>query len=162
MTPALVECRRERSRCLPICSYCGCESEEIIATLMGDHARIGELVYLIRQALDEERLGDARLLTNQLAAEFERHSREEEAGLFTQVRLSGEGTEELDRLVEDHGRLRSGLSQERLIERPDRLRALLEDLSRHAEVEDNDFFPFVLQALPSRYWEALAVTVQDC
>jgi hemerythrin-like domain-containing protein len=128
---------------------------------MADHARIGELVYLTRRALDAGRLDNAELLTARLAAEFERHSRDEEAGLFRQVRMSGEGTEELDRLVEDHGRLRPGLSQERLVEQPDDLRALLDDLNRHAEVEDNDLFPFVLQSLPNKCWEALAVTVGD-
>ena len=142
-----------------VCSYCGCESEEVIATLMADHARIADLVYRIRQALDQERFEDVGLLTRGLADEFERHSREEETGLFTQCRMSGEGVQELDRLIEDHRRLRPALAQESLVERPHRLRILLEDLTRHAEVEDNDFFPFVLQALPNKCWDALALTV---
>jgi hypothetical protein len=65
----------------------------------------------------------------------------------------------LDRLLEDHRRLRPGLSEARLEERPVRLRALLDELTRHAEVEDNDFFPFVLQTLPDSCWEALGPTV---
>jgi hypothetical protein len=125
---------------------------------MADHARIADLVYRVRQALHDERLDEAGLLTGRLADEFDRHSRDEEAGLFQQVRISGEGIEELDRLVADHARLRPGLSESRLVERPDHLRALLDDLTRHAEVEDNDFFPFVLQSLPDKCWEAMAVT----
>jgi hypothetical protein len=149
------------TRFSPVCSYCGCESEEFIATLMAAHARIGDLVYRIRRALDEERFDNARVLTGRLAEEFEEHSRDEESGLFRQVRMSGEGTEELDRLMEDHRRLRHGLGREQLVERPDHLRALLDDLTWHAEVEDNDFFPFALQSLPNSCWEALAVTVLD-
>jgi hypothetical protein len=119
---------------------------------MADHARIGDLVYRIKQALDNDRLDDAALMVTRLAVDFERHSRDEEAGLFRQVRMSGEGAEELERLLQDHRRLRPALRQDRLVEQPDRLRAVLDDLSRHAEVEDNDFFPFVLQALPNEFW----------
>jgi hemerythrin-like domain-containing protein len=125
---------------------------------MADHARIAELVYQIRQALERERLDDAGHLVTRLAEEFDRHSRDEEAGLFKQVRMSGAGTAELDRLMEDHARIRPGLRTENQVERPDRLRALLDDLTRHAEVEDNDFFPFVLQTLPNESWDALAIT----
>jgi hypothetical protein len=130
----------------------------VIAMLMADHAEIAGLAYGIRRALDEGRPDDAGLFTNRLARQFERHSHSEEAGLFRQARLSREGTGELDRLEEDHRRLRHGLGQEKLAQQPDRLRTLLEDLTRHAEVEDNDFFPFVLQSLPDRCWEALALT----
>jgi hemerythrin-like domain-containing protein len=142
-----------------VCSYCGCQSEAVIATLMADHAEFADLSYGIQRALDQGRPDDAGLLTSRLAREFERHSENEEAGLFRQARLSCEGTDELDRLEDDHRTLRSRLGEEKLAQRPDRLRALLEDLTRHAEVEDNDFFPFVLQSLPDRCWEALALTV---
>jgi hypothetical protein len=128
----------------------------VIAALMADHARIADLVYRINQALDEERFGDAGRLTTRLAEDFDRHSREEEAGLFRQARMSGEGSEELDRLEADHRRLRPRLSEDRLVERPDCLRALLQDLTLHAEVEDSDFFPFVLQSLPNKCWDELA------
>jgi hypothetical protein len=126
---------------------------------MADHAEIADLVYRIRQALDAGRPDDAGLLTTRLARKFERHSRNEEAGLFRQVRLSGEGTDELDWLEDDHRTLRRRLAQEKLVEQPHRLRTLLQDLTRHAELEDNDFFPFVLQSLPDESWEALALPV---
>jgi hemerythrin-like domain-containing protein len=158
MGPGLVVCSRGR-RLPPVCSYCGCESEEVIATLMADHARIAELVYRVRRALDGGQLDCAEALTTRLAEQFDRHSRYEEAGLFRQVRMSGEGTKELDSLEQEHRTLRPGLRQERLVEQPARLRALLDELTRHAEAEDSDFFPFVLQSLPNNVWEALAVTV---
>jgi hypothetical protein len=143
-----------------VCSYCGCEAEEVIATLMADHARIGDLVYRIDHALDDGRLDDAGLLSSRLAEEFDRHSRDEEAGLFRQVRMSGEGAEELDRLEADHRRLRLALRGDTPVARPDRFRSLLEDLTRHAQAEDNDFFPFVVQSLPDQCWDALAVTIR--
>jgi hypothetical protein len=128
---------------------------------MADHARIAGLAYGITQALEAGKPDDARLLTTRLADEFERHSRQEEAGLLRQVRVSGEGTEELDRLEDDHRRLRSALGQPELVGQPERLRAVLQDLTGHAQLEDNDFFPFVLQSLPDKYWEALAAAVPE-
>jgi hemerythrin-like domain-containing protein len=125
---------------------------------MADHARIADLVYRIRHALDKKELDEVGQLMSRLAQEFDKHSQDEEAGLFRQVGISGEETEELDCLLEEHARLRPGLREERLGERPDRLRALLDDLTRHAEMENNDFFPFVLQSLSNDCWDALANT----
>jgi hypothetical protein len=110
---------------------------------------MAELVYRIRRALDGEQLECAEALVTRLAEEFDRHSRYEESGLFKQVRMSGEGTKELDRLEQEHRTLRPGLRQERLVEQPARLRALLDDLTHHAQVEDNDFFPSCCNRFPT-------------
>jgi hemerythrin-like domain-containing protein len=139
-----------------MCSYCGCEAEAVIAGFMADHARIGDLEYRILQAVDDQRLDDAAGLTRELAEVFSRHSLAEESGLFAQLQQHGEAVEEVDRLVGEHRRLRPSLAAEDLVSDPERLRQLLAELALHAEVEDNDLFPFAIQVLPDDCWAELA------
>ncbi len=139
-----------------MCSYCGCEAEPVIERLMDDHALISDLIYRVGEALDAGCPDDAARLTARLAAEFERHSRIEEAGLFAQMTEAGEAVEELERLLGEHRLLRPALHEAGLAADPSRLRALLSTLTRHAEVEDNDLFPYALQQLPNERWAALA------
>jgi hemerythrin-like domain-containing protein len=101
-------------------------------------------------------LDDAAGLTQELAEVFARHSRSEEAGLFAQLQQKGEAVEEVDRLVGEHRRLRPSLAAEDLVSDPKRLRQLLAELALHAEVEDNDLFPFAIQMLPDSCWSELA------
>jgi hemerythrin-like domain-containing protein len=138
-----------------MCSYCGCEAEPVIERLMDDHALIGDLIYRIRDAVASGRDGEARSVTARLAAEFERHTRIEEAGLFAQLREAGEALEEVDALIADHRLLRPALAEADLAADPARLGELLDEVVRHAEVEDNDLFPFALQQLPNERWVAL-------
>lgn len=138
-----------------MCSYCGCEAEAVVAGLMADHAVIADLAYRIRRALDDRRSGEAADLTAQLAEAFEDHSLEEEAGLFAQLNAAGEALEEVEQLIGDHRRLRPALSNQAAVGDPQRLLGLLDELARHAEVEDNDLFPFAMQQLPDACWSAL-------
>jgi hemerythrin-like domain-containing protein len=139
-----------------MCSYCGCEAESVIAALMADHAVIADLAYRIGRALDDERLEVAVGLTAELAEAFSRHSLLEEAGLFAQLRDAAGAEDEVDQLVADHERLRSALSAPDPTSDPSRLRRLLIELTRHAEMEDDDLFPFAMQQLPNDCWADLA------
>jgi hypothetical protein len=58
-------------------------------------------------------------------------------------------------LMADHERLRAALSAPDAIGDHRRLRGLLSELTRHAEVEDDDLFPFTMQQLPNACWAAL-------
>lgn len=138
-----------------MCSYCGCEAEAVVAGLMADHADIADLAYRIGKALDGRLPSEATALTARLADVFERHSRAEEAGLFAQLLAAGEAREEVDQLVGDHRHLRAALCHPDAGADPHRLRLLLEELGRHAAVEDNDLFPFAMQQLPDGCWAAL-------
>lgn len=138
-----------------MCSYCGCEAESVVAGLMADHAVIADLVYRIRRALDERQFAEAAGLTARLGDAFEGHSLEEEAGLFAQLRSAGEAVEEVELLIGDHRRLRPALSDPAAVDDPERLLGLLDELTRHAEVEDNDLFPYAMQQLPDACWSAL-------
>ena len=139
-----------------MCSYCGCEAEAVIAGFMADHAKIGDLEYRILRALDDQRLDEAVGLTQELAEVFARHSFSEEAGLFAQLQQAGEAVEEIHRLVDEHRRLRPALAAGDLVSDGERLRRLLAELAHHAEVEDNDLFPFAIQLLPDGCWADLA------
>jgi hemerythrin-like domain-containing protein len=122
---------------------------------MADHAKIGDLEYRICRALDAQRMNEAADLTQKLAALFARHSAWEEAGLFAQLRQRGEAVEEIDRLVGEHRRLCQALAPEDPGNDVERLRQLLVELAHHAEVEDNDLFPFAMQLLPDACWAEL-------
>jgi hemerythrin-like domain-containing protein len=138
-----------------MCLYCGCEAEVVIAELMADHAKIADLGYRICRALDARDPNEAADLTQELAARFARHSSWEEAGLFAQLRQRGEAVEETDRLDDEHRRLRQALATEKIVNDVERLRQLLIELAHHAEVEDNDLFPFAMQMLPDACWAEL-------
>jgi hemerythrin-like domain-containing protein len=123
---------------------------------MADHALIGDVTYRIGRALDDQRLSEVPGLTSELAAIFVRHSRWEEAGLFAQLWQRGEAVEEIVRLEDEHRRLRRSLAAEGLANDVERLRQLLAELAHHAQVEDNDLFPFAMQQLPDACWTELA------
>jgi hemerythrin-like domain-containing protein len=138
-----------------MCSYCGCEAESVIAGLMADHAKLGDLAYRICRALDDQRLDEAAGLIPELAKTFARHSLREETGLFAELRQRGEAVGEIDRLVGEHCRLRPALAAESLVNDVESLRVLLAELAHHAEIEDNDLFPFAMQLLPDACWAEL-------
>lgn len=136
-----------------MCSYCGCEAEPLITTLMGDHAVIADLAYRVGQAIDSGDAGGAGVLMADLAGRFEVHSLKEDAGLFAELSAAGEAVTEIERLLADHRRLRPLLASPDLTGHPDRLRAALADLELHAQTEDNDLFPYALQVLPAASWD---------
>jgi hemerythrin-like domain-containing protein len=124
---------------------------------MDDHALIGDLIYRIREAVRSGRTPQTVALVEQLASAFERHTFEEEAGLFAQMTDAGEAVDEVLSLVSDHRRLRPALRDPSLVvAHPATLLSLLDAITAHAEIEDNDLFPFALQQLPNERWAALA------
>lgn len=139
-----------------MCSYCGCEAEPVVQALMAEHASIASGVYRLREALADGPVEAAQALVAGLSDEFDRHSRGEEAGLFAQLLLAGEAVEEVARLTEEHVGLRAGLGDPTITARHEELGKLLDELTRHAETEDNDLFPFALQRLPDRAWSEVA------
>ena len=138
-----------------MCSYCGCEAEPVIEELMADHADISDMAYRILGAVERGDAATAERVLGQVADRFARHSATEESGLFAQLRAAGEAVDEVDRLMGDHRRFRAELRQPGLVSRPAELRAILMDLTVHAETEDDDLFPFAIQVLPATQWDTL-------
>ena len=139
-----------------MCSYCGCEAEPVIKALMEEHASIALGVRRARMAIVGGRTDEARAAVAALSDELDRHSRGEEAGLFAQLKLAGEALDEVRRLEVEHVQLRCALADVTAVTRPEELEDLFELLTRHAETEDDDLFPFALQRLPDRAWAAVA------
>jgi hypothetical protein len=123
---------------------------------MGEHALVSAMVYQVRQALDEGRIMEGAQVTAQISELFNGHSLNEEAGLFVQLKQSDLAAETVDRLIEDHERLRPQLAEKGVAERPDHLRTVLSDLLRHADEEDTDLFPYAMQLLPDACWAELS------
>lgn len=144
-----------------MCSYCGCEAEPVIASLMNDHAAIATRARRIRGALADNHLEAARRFVAELASFFEHHGQVEEAGLFAQLRDEGEAAGEVAGLVDDHRRLVAGLSRPDIVERRQDLEQLLAELLAHAEVEDSDLFPFAMQVLPNPCWALVEKVHQE-
>lgn len=144
-----------------MCSYCGCEAEPVIRSLMSDHAAIATRARRIRGALADNHLDAARRDVAELASFFEHHGRVEEAGLFAQLREAGEAAGEVTGLEGDHRRLIAGLSRPDLVEHRQDLEQLLAELLAHAEVEDNDLFPFAMQVLPNPCWALVEQVHQE-
>jgi hemerythrin-like domain-containing protein len=142
-----------------MCSYCGCEAEPLIQSLTDDHAAIADLAYRIDQHLDRQDRTQAKAALGELARRFWSHSRAEETGLFSELAAAGEASRELNRLLDDHRRLRPQLADPALLDQPDRLRQVLAKLSNHAETEDDDLFPFALQVLPASSWNRINESV---
>ncbi len=143
-----------------MCSYCGCESEPLITSLMDDHAVIANFAYRAIQALDFEDTAAIRSLMAELADRFRTHSLKEEAGLFAELAAAGEASDEVAQLLADHRRLRPLLAFPGLSEQPEVIRVALGDLERHAQTEDNDLFPYALQVLPARSWNHINASAE--
>jgi hypothetical protein len=118
---------------------------------MADHAWISTRVRWIKEALDRRDTDGLGSLVAGLAKTFAHHAAVEEAGLFTQLRGAGEALEEVAELIADHRRIVAGLTAD-TASSPDQLRRVLDELVCHAQVEDNDLFPYAMQMLPNERW----------
>lgn len=134
-----------------MCSYCGCDSEALVAELMQDHERIGTLVIQANAALADGDPDRAAALCGRIARLFEAHGAKEEDGLFSELRGEGLAVDSVARLESEHRELEIGLA---LLAAGD-LRALgrvLAQLVDHAGREDTDLFPAALMLLSNEAW----------
>ena len=138
-----------------MCSYCGCESEAVIAELMGEHAAIASMVDKVSAALHRGDRSGAESACAAIAAMFARHGRMEEDGLFSELGADPIATDTVAELEQDHRRLYEGLARVPTASAGEILEMLAELLD-HANREDTDVFPTALQVLPDRAWERIA------
>lgn len=136
-----------------MCSYCGCEAEKVIKSLTDEHQEIATVARNIVDSLDQYDIESAASLTARLAVLFDRHGRSEEEGLFRQLLLAGEAVEEVEKLLKDHLKFRTGFFDPTATLLPEKLRQLIQELSDHAELEETDLFPYAWQVLPGVSWD---------
>jgi hypothetical protein len=143
-----------------MCSYCGCESEAVVAELMAEHETVG---LMARRASTALATGDRRTTLDtcaEIAALFDAHGGKEEAGLFAELRAEGLAVDVVRGLEADHRRIEVGLA---LLAAGDtsHLGQVLAELLDHAEREDSDLFPAALQLLPNDAWSRISTLHQD-
>ncbi len=136
-----------------MCSYCGCEAEKVMKALTDEHVEIAELARKVIGELGRGDLDSTAELVTQLAILFDRHGRFEETGLFKQLVQADEAVEEVERLLKDHLKFRTGFFDPNLASQPDRLRSLIQELLDHAELEETDLFPYAWQVLSGLSWD---------
>ena len=143
-----------------MCSYCGCESEAVVAELMAEHETVGLLARRATTALAAGDRSTAVGTCGEIAALFDAHGSKEEAGLFAELVAEGLATDVVRGLEADHRRIEIGLA---LLAAGDtsHLGHVLADLVDHAEREDSDLFPAALQLLPNDAWARVKKVHQD-
>jgi hemerythrin-like domain-containing protein len=137
-----------------MCTYCGSEAETELCSLVHDHAEMEDLASEIIAALDAGEPGPTHELLGKLLDLFDDHVAEEEGGLFNQLAKASEASEEVSWLQSEHRALRRELSVAVLEGRGD-VRGTLNELCRHADIEDRDLFPFARQVLSDERWASL-------
>ncbi|SNC60106.1 Hemerythrin HHE cation binding domain-containing protein [Kytococcus aerolatus] len=136
-----------------MCSYCGCESIEVIGRFMAEHDR---LVDLTGPFLRAAAAGDAEALdtaAGRLEALLSPHTHAEEVGLFTELRKEDELiAAHVDSLCAEHASL-DGLLAEVRAGAHARAPEFVHALREHMERENNGLFPAAAIALDGPQWD---------
>ena len=141
-----------------MCSYCGCESIDLIGRFMAEHVAIVNALTDLRSACHAGDAEAAQTAVTQMERLLHPHTAAEEVGLFAQLRQQEEFIETIDRLCGEHSVLDDQLARIRGGELG--LYETFElDLRRHIDHEDNGLFPASAIAMSGLDWEdALART----
>ena len=135
-----------------MCSYCGCDSIEVIGRFMAEHVEIinatGELRAAVRSG-SAEKLEAARQV---VAGLLWPHTQAEEVGLFTVMSREELYADHIATLCGEHTSLDALLGQITLGDAA--AMARFEDaLRNHIDKEDNGLFPAAAIALDGPQWE---------
>ena len=138
-----------------MCSYCGCDSIDVVGRFMREHVEIINATGDLRratEAADPAGVHDAVATVRRL---LDPHAAAEEAGLFTVLAEDAEFTDHVRRLCREHG----GLHQ--LLDRVDAgshaLLPVFEKMLRaHIDREENGLFPAAAIAFAGMEWERVA------
>ncbi|HET9733375.1 MAG TPA: hemerythrin domain-containing protein [Acidimicrobiales bacterium] len=134
-----------------MCSYCGCESEAVIAELMAEHEQIRDLAHRAKAALTSGDVTTTASFCADIGRLFAAHDSKEEAGLFAELTADGEAAGAVSDLVGEHRALEAALEN---LAGGDvaGLDGVLTRLLDHAAREENDLFPAALQLLADGAW----------
>lgn len=134
-----------------MCTYCGCESIEVIGRFMAEHTEIINAAGVLRRACQAGDLAEVERTADLLAGLLSPHTTSEEVGLFTVMRRDETFTEHIEDLCGEHTTLDEQLAQVRagdLAAYP----AFEELLRHHIDREDNGLFPAAAIALDGPDW----------
>jgi hemerythrin-like domain-containing protein len=158
-----------------VCSYCGCESIEVVGRFMAEHDELINASGHLRRACDS---GDATAITaaiGTLTSLLGPHTRAEEVGLFAVLAEDAEFTEHVHGLCAEHEQIDALLAAVAAAgdtpttgdPEADRARrrtaydAFEHLLRRHIDHEDNGLFPAAAIAFAGPEWERVAALTPD-
>lgn len=137
-----------------MCSYCGCESIELIGRFMAEHVEIVNATGHLRQAQERGDASAATTAARALGALLGPHTRTEERGLFHLLARDQTFASEVRALCAEHTVLEATLAQ---VESGDlsQIAGFIGDLREHINREENGLFPAAAIALDGPDWEEL-------
>ena len=140
-----------------MCEYCGCRQVEPIAELMDEHDSLIEIAGDLRRAILEQDASRALTKRDELVDLLARHTRIEEAGIFTALKDQGDFAEAVEALEGEHVSLDMAVAALDL-DAPgvvDALDALVDELTGHIDKENNGIFPVAVVTLGASGWDVV-------
>lgn len=141
-----------------MCSYCGCESIEVIGRFMAEHTEIINAAGVLRRVIEqggEEAAVHAAADT--LAGLLNPHTQAEEVGLFSVMRREEQFTDHIGELCREHADLDEQLAAVRAGDHA-AYPAFEHLLRHHIDREDNGLFPAAAIALDGPDWAEVEQT----
>lgn len=139
-----------------MCTYCGCESIEVIGRFMAEHTEIINAAGVLRRACEGDDLSQVVAGAVEVERLLHPHTKNEEVGLFSVMRRQEEFTDHIDSLCAEHTTLdeqleaiKQGTPGEALVALCDQF---IHDLRHHIDREDNGLFPASAIALDGPDW----------
>ncbi len=144
-----------------MCSYCGCDSIEVIGRFMAEHVEIINATGGLRRAVAAGDAADVDAKRRAVAALLWPHTQAEEVGLFTVMARQDEFDEHIRVLCAEHQMLDVHLQQ--VVPGDRTAMSRFEDaLREHIHKEDNGLFPAAAIALGGDEWDEVhAITPHD-
>ena len=140
-----------------MCEYCGCRQLEPIAELMDEHDTLIEIAGDLRRAILEKDAARALAKRDELVSLLGKHTRVEEAGIFTALKDQGDFAETVEVLEGEHVSLDVAVAALDL-DAPGVLGvldALVADLEEHIDKENNGIFPVAVVTLGATGWDVV-------
>lgn len=140
-----------------MCTYCGCESIEVIGRFMAEHTEIVNAAGALQRACRSGDHQSVEAAADAVGALLHPHTAAEEVGLFSLMRTQEQFTEHIDSLCGEHESLDAQLAAVRAGDHA-LVDAFLHDLRHHIDREDNGLFPAAAIALDGPDWEQVEAT----
>ncbi|KRE39282.1 hypothetical protein ASG73_02805 [Janibacter sp. Soil728] len=135
-----------------MCSYCGCQSIDMIGRFTAEHEELINATGLLRRAAAAGATDEVVELVDEVAALLAPHTGAEEAGLFAVLRRDEDFTPYIDSLCGEHVTLDELLARVRAGER-DLADRFYKQLRSHIEREEDGLFPASLTTLRGDDWD---------
>lgn len=134
-----------------MCSYCGCESVEVIGRFMAEHVEIINANGVLRRAVERADAEEVRSAAARLGALLTPHTRAEEVGLFSVMARDEEFAEHVARLCGEHTSLDAQLL-DIIAGRWETMPGFERALRDHIDREENGLFPAAAIAFAGPEW----------